>query len=166
MLGSYFPPKNLVPRSERYILGPAGLRHNAPHIPESAVAFHFGTEGEVARYSVLQNEPKDEANIVIFSFPTPQMARQQVPEFQEIPGASVKRTGPLVAVVLGLPDRAAAGQLLNQINYEASVTGNESMPLILRPETAAPDGSVDHYAGRHSTGILPSIRAWRLAAFA
>jgi hypothetical protein len=60
-----------------------------------------------------------------------------VPAFVAIPGANVKRTGPLVAVVLGLRDRAAASQLLNQINYEASVTVNEPMPLILRPETAA-----------------------------
>jgi len=136
-LGSYFPTKNLVPHSQRYILGPAGLAQNAPQIPESAVAFQFGTEGEIARYRVLRNEPKSEALVAIFSYPTPQIARQQASAFEKIAGAAVKRTGPLVAVVLGAPDQAAAERLLGQINYEASVTINEPMPLVLRPETAA-----------------------------
>lgn len=136
-LGSYLPAKNMAPHSQRYILGPAGLAQNAPQIPESAVAFQFGTEGEIARYRLLRNEPKNDAIIALFSYPTPQIARQQVPAFEAIPGAAIKRTGPLVAVALGAPDRAVADRLLGQINYEASVTVNEPMPLILRPETAA-----------------------------
>ena len=136
-LGSYFPTRNLMLHSQRYILGPAGLAQNAPQIPESAVAFQFGTEGEIARYRVLRNEPKSEALVAIFSYPTPQIARQQASAFEKIAGAAVKRTGPLVAVVLGAPDQAAADRLLGQINYEASVTINEPMPLVLRPETAA-----------------------------
>jgi hypothetical protein len=135
-LGSYLPAKNLLPHSQRYILGPVGLRQNTPQIPESAVAFQFGTEGAIARYRVLRNEPKTEATVAIFSYPTPQIARQQATAFQAISAVAVKRTGPLVAVVLGVPD-SAANQLLSQINYEASVTVNEPMPLILRPETAA-----------------------------
>src|SRR3984893_4820124 len=43
-LGSYFPGRNLVPHSQRYILGPVGLAQNVPQIPEAAVAFQFGTE--------------------------------------------------------------------------------------------------------------------------
>jgi len=132
-LGSYFPSKNKVAQSERYILGPSGLALNAPQIPESAVAFQFGTEGEIARYKL----PGGETTMAIFSYPTPGIARQQVRAFEAIPGAAVKRTGPLVALVLGAGDQAAAGHLLGQINYAASVTVNEPMPLILRPETAA-----------------------------
>jgi hypothetical protein len=129
VLGSYFPVLNLVPHSQRYILGPAGLAQNAPQIPESAVAFQFGTEGQIARYR--------EALVAIFSYPTPQIARQQASAFEKIAGAAVKRTGPLVAVVLGAPDRAVADQLLSQINYDASVTINEPLPLILTPQSAA-----------------------------
>jgi hypothetical protein len=132
-LASYLPAKNKVPRSERYILGPSGLALNAPQIPESAVAFQFGTEGEIARYKM----PGGGTTMAIFSYPTPGIARQQVRAFEAIPGAVVKRTGPLVALVLGAADQAAAGQLLGEINYAASVTVNEPMPLILRPETAA-----------------------------
>jgi hypothetical protein len=133
-LGSYFPTKNLVPHSQRYILGPAGLAQNAPQIPESAVAFQFGTEGEISRYKV----PGSEKTLAIFTYPTPGIARQQVAAFEAIPNSVVKRSGPLVAVVLGAaPDLPAAGRLLDQITYEAAVTVNEPMPLILRPETAA-----------------------------
>jgi hypothetical protein len=135
-LGSYLPAKNLVPHSQRYILGPAGLSQAAPQIPESAVAFQFGTEGAIARYRVLRNEPKTEATIAIFSYPTPQIARQQATAFQTISGVTVKRTGPLVAVALGASD-PAANQLLSQINYEASVTVNEPLPLILTPQSTA-----------------------------
>jgi hypothetical protein len=136
-LGSYLPTKNLVPHSQRYILGPAGLRQAAPQIPDSAVAFQFGTEGAIAHYRVLRNEPKTEATVAIFSYPTPQIARQQATAFQAISGLTVKRTGPLVAIVMGATDPAVADRLLSQINYEASVTVNEPMPLVLRPETAA-----------------------------
>jgi hypothetical protein len=136
-LGSYFPLKNLVSHSQRYILGPASLAQNAPQIPASAVAFQFGTEGEVARYRVLQNEPKNEATVAIFSFPTPQIARQQTPAFEAISSFAVKRTGPLVALVLDAPDRAAADQLLSKINYEAAVTVNEPLPLVLTPQSTA-----------------------------
>ena len=42
--------------------------------------------------------------LAIFSYPTPQIARQQTAEFQQIAGAMVKRSGPLVAVILSPPN--------------------------------------------------------------
>ena len=47
-LSSYLPVKGLVPHSERYIIGPATLRASGAQIPESALAFQFGTEGVFA----------------------------------------------------------------------------------------------------------------------
>jgi hypothetical protein len=133
ILGNYLPSRNQIPHSERYILGPQSLKQNAPQIPESAVAFQFGTEGETAHYRILQNE----ATVALFSYPTPQIARGQVPQFQAIPGAAVKRTGPLVAVFLGASDPAEANTVLGQINYQASVTMNEPLPLVLTPQSTA-----------------------------
>jgi hypothetical protein len=76
--------------------------------------------------------------LAIFSYPTPTMARQQAPKFQEVTGAAVKRTGSFVAVVPGSDaDRAAAEQLLSEVNYTAAVSINETPPLELKPETAA-----------------------------
>ena len=129
-LNTYFPPKSLVPHSERYILGPLGLKADAPEIPTPAVNFDFGTEGEIARY-------RNGVLLAVFSFPTPSMARQQLPEFQKIAGATAKRTGPFVAVALGPP--AAAAKLLDAVNYQGVVAENEKppvKPLELKPETA------------------------------
>jgi hypothetical protein len=132
-LSAYFPSKNLIPRSESYILGPAGLFSSARAIPASAVNFDFGTEGEVAQY-------KTSAGTVllgVFSFPTPSMARQQLPQFQKIDGATAKRTGPLVVIAIG-PSSASA-KLLEEVNYEAVVATNErppEKPLELKPESA------------------------------
>ena len=132
-LSDYFPAKNQLPRSERYILGPVGLVANAPEIPAPAALFDFGTEAELASYRT----PGGPVTLAVFSFPTPSLARQQLPEFQKIQGAAVKRTGPLVAVALGAS--SAKGQLLNAINYLGVVAENEKppeKPLELKPESA------------------------------
>ena len=132
-LNTYLPPRGLLPRSERYILGPVGLKANTPEIPASAVNFDFGTEGQVAHYRT----PAGPVTLAIFSFPTPSMARQQLPEFQKIAGATVKRTGPFVAI--GLGSASAAEKLLQAVNYQGIVAENERppvKPLELKPETA------------------------------
>jgi hypothetical protein len=67
--------------------------------------------------------------LAIFYYPTPSMARNQATEFQKIPGAAVKRTGPLVAVLVSPPDADAAERLLGKINYQAQVTLNEKVPV-------------------------------------
>jgi hypothetical protein len=56
------------------------------------------------------------------------MAREQAAEFQKIPGAVVKRTGPLVVATVNPPDKDAAERLLGKINYQANVTLNEANP--------------------------------------
>jgi hypothetical protein len=130
-LEAYLPQKGRVPETERYVVGPARLEQNLPEIPASAVAFEFGAEAAIARYQFGQSS----AVLALFSYPTPQMARQQAPKFQAIPGAEVKRTGSLVAVVLG--PSALAPKLLSEVNYSATVSINETPPLELKPQTAA-----------------------------
>lgn len=133
VLRTYTPNKNLVPRSERYVLGRVGLSQSAPQIPASAAAFQFGTEAVVARYRINQNEP----TLAIFMYPTPQMARQQLPEFEKIPGATAKRSGPMIGVVLNEPNPKAADSLLQEIVYQASMSWDQQPPLVIRPQTAA-----------------------------
>jgi len=132
-LGAYFQPKNLVPRSQRYILGPVGLAANAPDIPASAVNFDFGTEGEIAQYRT----PAGTATLAIFSFPLPSVAREQLPQFEKITSIASKRTGPLIAVAIG--PQAASAKLLETVNYQGIVASNEpppAKPLELKPESA------------------------------
>lgn len=132
-LDTYLPSKGLLSRSERYVVGPVGLKADAPDIPAAAVNFTFGTEGEVAHYRTAAGP----VTLAVFSFPLPSMARQQLPEFQRITGAAAKRTGPLVVVALG--PSAASAKLLESVNYLGVVEENEKppeKPLELKPESA------------------------------
>lgn len=125
LVSQSLPPEDLVPNSERYILGPVSLQRFAPAIPPSVAAFHFGSEAQLGKY----NTPKGVMTLVIFNYPAPAMAKQQSEEFQKIQGAVVKRTGPLVAVILSPPDADAAERLLGKVNYRAQVTDTEKVPV-------------------------------------
>src|ERR1035441_10904208 len=90
-----------VANSERYILGPASLEKFIPVIPPSVAAFHYGAEGQ---WGVFHSS-KGDMGLVIFSYPTPQIAMLKEVDFRGIPGVNpVKRSGPLVAVVVAPPD--------------------------------------------------------------
>ena len=125
-LGSYLPSKNLVPQSERYAVGPATFAQAAPELPVSLGAFDFGTEAQVAMYRTPQ---KHEQKLVLFSFPTPQLARLQAAEMQKLPGAVVRRSGPLVALIPNVADPSAANALVSAISYQASVNWDERPPV-------------------------------------
>ncbi|HLJ44401.1 MAG TPA: hypothetical protein VKU01_00250 [Bryobacteraceae bacterium] len=120
-LGSYLPVKGLEPHSERYVLGPATLSAAAPEIPPALAVFQLGTEAQVATYRT----PRSAEKLVLLSFPTPQLARQQAADLEKLPGAVVRRAGPIVAVVPGAQDAAAAKILVSQIGYQATVNWDE-----------------------------------------
>jgi len=124
VLPSYLPSDSLTPNSERYITGPAGLQRFDPAIPPSVAAFHFGAEAQ----SGVFHSRKGDLTLAIFNYPTPQIAMQQVTEFGKLAGALVKRSGPLVAVVLSPPDPDVAERLLDGIRYQAEVTRDEYVP--------------------------------------
>jgi hypothetical protein len=114
----YMPAENLVPNSERYILGPASLARFAPAIPPSTAAFHLGAEAQLAAY----HGPGGDVTMALFEYPTPQMAMQQAPEFSKIAQSMVKRSGPLVAIVLSSPNPDASEKLLALVKYQANIT--------------------------------------------
>jgi hypothetical protein len=123
-LSTFLPQDGLVANSERYILGPVSLQRIEPAIPPSVAGFRMGAEAQFAQYQT----PKGLLKLIIFDYPTPSMAREQAAEFQKIPGAVIKRTGPLVAAILNPPDPDAAERILGKINYQANVTLNEPTP--------------------------------------
>src|SRR5262249_33159012 len=107
-LTGFLPAEGLVANSERYVVGPVSLERFEPRIAPSLAAFHLGAEAQLAKYKT----PKGEMLLAIFNYPTPNMARERSEEFQKIPGAVVKRTGPLVAAILSPPDADSAERLL------------------------------------------------------
>jgi hypothetical protein len=123
-LAGYLPTQGLLPNSERYILGPVSLERFWPGIPPSLAAFHMGAEGQMGRFRWGSSE----MDLIIFSYPTPHIARDQLAAFQKLPGATPKRAGPLVALILSPPDPDAAERLLSLVRYKAEVTLSEYVP--------------------------------------
>lgn len=119
-------PANPEPNTIRYIIGPASLAEFAPSIPPSTAAFHFESEAALAQYKVKGGM----ATVLVFSFPTMEMARHQLPAFQAVPGAVVKRTGPLVALTLNSPNADDAERLLSQVKFQAEITIPEHVPTL------------------------------------
>jgi hypothetical protein len=124
-LVGYLPTDGLVPNSQRYLLGPVSLERFEPAIPPSVAAFHLGAEGQSGKYKTS----KGLLSFTIFNYPTPGIARDQAEAFRKIPGAVIKRTGPLVAVTVNPPDPDTAERLLAKVNYQADVTLNEKVPV-------------------------------------
>lgn len=123
-LPDFFPQRDLVPNSERYLLGPVALERFESRIPPSVAAFHYGTEARTALFKT----PGGPMRMVLFDYPTPQIAIRQYEEFLKVPGAVAKRSGPMIAVVVSPPDPDFAEHLLSQVRYQASVTMHEYVP--------------------------------------
>ena len=124
VLPGFLPTQGLINDSRRLVTGPAALAVFEPRIPPATAAFSLGGEGQLARYE----SPAGPLSLCLFSYPTPNIARKQAEEFQKVTGASVKRSGPLVALVLSPPDPNEAERLLARINYQATITWNEQLP--------------------------------------
>jgi hypothetical protein len=123
-LMGYLPTNGLVANSERYVTGPVALKTFDPGIPPSLAAFHLGAEAQLASFRTGAGA----MTLAIFSYPTPQIARERTVNFQRITGAMAKRAGPLVAVVLSPPDADDAERLLAQIRYAPKITLDERTP--------------------------------------
>jgi hypothetical protein len=125
ILMGFLPAAGLIPNSERYVLGPVSLDRFEPRIAPSAAGFHLGAEGQLGKYK----SPKGPLNLAIFYYPTPGVARERLLEFQKIPGAMVKRAGPLVAVTIDPPDLDLAERLLAEVKYETNLTWSQKVPV-------------------------------------
>jgi hypothetical protein len=123
-LPGFLPVKGKIAGSDRYILGPASLEQFAPAVSPGTAGFSMGAEGVSAKYA----SPSGQLDLVIFSYPTPQMARERTGEFQKMQGAFVKRSGPLVALVLPPANADAAERTLAEVRYEANITLNQKVP--------------------------------------
>ena len=148
------PSKNLVPQSERYIMGPEGLKANAPDIPASAVGFAFwDRRGNRALPHACRSPNVGRLFISPAIHGSPATSR-----ISEDRWSSVKRTGPLVAVAFG-PGTGAA-KLLNEINYQGVVRQErEATREAARAQARKrrKDGSVHFQLGRPPFGFLLTI---------
>jgi len=120
-LPSYLPEAGRVAGSERFIVGPVSLQKFEPRIPPSVAAFQYSPEAQLAKY----RSDKGEMSLAIFSYPTPHIARERLAEFRMLPGALVKRTGPMLVALFDSADPDQAQQLLAKVNYRATIIWEE-----------------------------------------
>jgi|SRR5215469_5171154 len=124
VLPSYLPTDNLATNSERYITGPVSLAKFDPAISASLAGFHYGAEAQTGVF----HSPKGDMTLAIFNYPTPQIAMEKAGDFQKLPGAMAKRSGPFVAVIASPADPDMAERLLGGIRYQAQITRDEYVP--------------------------------------
>lgn len=115
LLPDYLALQGLRPNTQRYIIGPNALKAFLPQVSPASAGFSMGAEATVAEYEGGQK-------LAIFSYPTPAIARDRLPQFQSIPGLLAKRTGSLVVAVVSRGNTNDDERLLSQIRYQASVT--------------------------------------------
>jgi hypothetical protein len=133
-LPGYVPHKDVVANTAKYILGPAGYANSGLRIPPDVIDFNKGAEV----LTVKTAADGGGADLVLVSYPTPQIAMERLkaftaanPKDQNVTYA-VKRSGPIVATVSGTISESAARTVLGDINYEAEVTWNENTGLSKR----------------------------------
>jgi hypothetical protein len=117
-LVEHVPDDDLIARSQRHILGPVALEKLAPEVPPSVAAFRFGTEAQFARYQT----PEGELRLLLFGYPSPQIARGQIEEFNKLGGGVAKRVRSMIAFVAAPASPDAAERLLAKVQYSLEVT--------------------------------------------
>jgi hypothetical protein len=134
-LPGYLPGKGLLSNSGKYILGPVAFDRLVKKFPPVLIDFDLGAEAELARYGSRDGRPVE---LLLVSYPTPQMAAAKLKEWKQAPNAPgsdpasipSRRVGPLLALAIRPADTVAADRLLSAVAYESDVTWNERVPKV------------------------------------
>ncbi len=134
-LPQYLPRKGYASNSAKFVMGPAALAMVGSPIPAEQIGFERSAEVIEGKFSTRTGV----ATVIIISYPTPQIAVERLRAFSALnqnpptpadptlaTPFTIKRTGPLVALVAGQASSDEAKSLLSSINYDADVTWNEN----------------------------------------
>ncbi len=127
-LPNYFPRRELIPNSAKFIEGPEALALTGAPVNASLVDFSTQPEIMLGKYA---GDGKT-ADLMLIYYPTPEIAgvRMRAIEaaYPKQDGTTfvAKRTGPIVALVKGDVSQSEAKSLLARVNYEAEVSWNEN----------------------------------------
>jgi hypothetical protein len=132
-IGLRLPQDGMIPRTDRYILGPATLHQMLPAGDGDWLGFSEGAEAELARYRV----GGEEVTLLVADFPTPQAAAKRLeeigrrfsldgsPQNGDGPRLFARRSLTLVALVANARSKTAADSLLGKIDSATELTWNE-----------------------------------------
>ncbi|MGB9466061.1 MAG: DUF6599 family protein [Candidatus Acidiferrum sp.] len=141
---TYLPGAGRMLGSERYALGPEGMRAALGELGQSdmaglvdAAGFNSGAEAMLARYS---NGGKDGGVLLLLEYPTPQLAEQHIHHLDEVlpaaakqAGTVIERKGSLLSMVLSPSSVEYAKKLRTAVDYETQVTWNEASQVATDP---------------------------------
>ena len=128
-LPTHLPRKQLVAGSARYLIGPAA--YSALNIDLSPGLIDFSKSPELL-WARVNGEAPGSAEILLVAYPTPHIAIDKLPAFEQLAPPSsgatsaAKRSGPIIALVRGDISRSDADRILASVNYDANVTWNEN----------------------------------------
>ncbi|SRR5579875_1076479 len=134
-LWEQLPAKQMVPGSDRYVLGPRTLNQFFPVAVGDSVGFNTGGEAEVARYST----GRQQSTLLLVDLPTPQIATQTLKKMAakfNVNGSKpnsglpiyAKRLMTTLVIVAGAPNEAEAHALLDEVKNTEVLTWNEPTP--------------------------------------
>ena len=133
----FLPPRNYIPNTQKYVMGPVALAAVDAPVTQDQVDFGASSELTLAHYQL----PSGEATLILISYPTPQLAAEhlrridaahQLAESTQEGVSSIhgsgtffdKRTGPIIAIATGGMSESDAKSLLGMVNWRATVTWN------------------------------------------
>jgi len=133
-LPTYLPKQPL--QSVRYFVGPVGATMAKLPLSAAEVRWDLGAEVVWAQ----RQFGAQSADVVLVSYPTPQMAAARLRDFNAaiatspVPGIAraARRSGPIVVWVSGAVSPAEAQSLVGSVNYDAKITWNEPNPFSKR----------------------------------
>jgi hypothetical protein len=129
-LWQYLPHDNMIPRSNRYILGPQALNQFFPGRFGASLGFEVGAEAELAHYRANGHD----ATLLVVDLPTPQLAQKKLEELQKSFGVNeasepapvfAKRSHTLLVLTSGFATEADAKSLLNEVSSSGELTWDE-----------------------------------------
>ncbi len=155
----YLPKEDLVNATQRYSLGPVGLRSALEPLTSKVFRSRSTPDTEREKYLAIVNRigfgsgaevmlaeyrsGHDGALMLLIDYPTPQLAELHLRHLDDalrevVKGyeAKIERKGSLLSVVLGSSSAAYAEKLRSAVNYETQVTWNEPSATATDPPWA------------------------------
>jgi uncharacterized protein DUF6599 len=141
-ISGFLPVNGRVPHSEKYFLGPVGLKTRLAgkafnFLPtDDWLGFGAGAEATFAQY---RNNGR-EFYLLLAEYPTPQAASKRLKQIEQrlsssggAPQIIARRKGSLLSMVLNPVSTEAANALLDQVRYHTEVTWNEPTHSLKEP---------------------------------
>lgn len=133
LLPPSLPPKEMIPGSHKYILGPMAMHQAVPSLPANLVGFQMGAELQAAAYRLNGKQ----VTLVFISYPTSAIARQRFAALEKTLGVNHKSgAGAIygrlqrsyILLVQDAQTKEVATSLMSRLKIEQQVSWDQPPP--------------------------------------